>query len=155
RTDPNPGEVALSDDGSRVLVSHFNLTAAASDAPIDQRRATLALIDPHAILPFGTPQPDTLLTCVAPHGLALSRPTGQTAYVACYGEDALAIVNLDDVHAPVTRVPVGPSARTSGTPAYGPYGVALSPDGRRVAIGLRDSKEVRFLNVATQAIEDV
>lgn len=146
RVDPNPGEIALSEDGARLVVTHFDLTAAiASDAPIETRRATLAVVDPAAIRPFDTPEPDKLLVCVAPHGVALSRPRGDAAFVACYGEDAVAIVDLVDRHAPVVRVPVG-----DGT---GPYGVALSPDGARLAIGARTAKDVRFLDVATRAME--
>jgi DNA-binding beta-propeller fold protein YncE len=154
QVDPNPGEIAISDDGRRLVVTHFDLASAnATDKALDQRRSTLALIDPTAVQPFGTPAPDKLLVCVAPHGLTLSRPDAKKAFVACYGEDAVAIVDLEDVTTPVVRVPVGPSARTDGPPAYGPYGVALSPNGARVAIGAKSSNEIRFLDVATSAME--
>lgn len=144
RVAPNPGEIAVSDDGARLVVTHYDLaTAADVTKSIDARRATLAVIDPNGILPFGTPEPDELLVCVAPHGVALSRPDGRTAFVACSGEDALAIVDVADIHAPVVRVPVGASA----------YGVALSPDGTRVAIGTRGGKDVRFLDVAARTME--
>lgn len=154
QVDPNPGEIAISDDGRRLVVTHFDLGSAnATDKTLDQRRSTLALIDPTAVLAFGTPPPDKLLVCVAPHGLALSRPDAKTAFVACYGEDAIGIVDLDDVTKPVVRVPVGPNARTEGAPAYGPYGVALSPNGARLAIGARSSNEIRFLDVTTRTME--
>lgn len=144
RVDANPGELAVSEDGRRLVVTHFDLAAAADlTKPIDQRRATLALLDPTAMKPFGTPQPDKLLVCVAPHGVALSRPSGQTAFVACNGEDALAIVDLDDISTPVVRVPVGDS----------PYGVSLSPDGKRAATGTRAGRSVRFLDVASRTME--
>lgn len=144
RVAANPGEIALSDDGSRLVVTHYDLaTAADTTKPIDARRATLAVVDPKGILPFGTPEPDELLVCVAPHGVALSRPDGRTAFVACSGEDAIAIVDLADIHTPVVHVPVGASA----------YGVALSPDGSRLAIGTRGGKDIRFLDVATRAME--
>jgi DNA-binding beta-propeller fold protein YncE len=146
RVDPNPGEIAVSDDGKRLVVTHYDLAAALrEDLPIEARRSTLAVIDPAAIQPFATPEPDKLLVCVAPHGLALSRPDAKKAFVACYGEDALAIVDLEDTHDPVVLVPTG-----TGT---GPYGVALSPDGARVAIGTRNGKDVRFLDVASAAME--
>ncbi len=144
RVAPNPGEIAVSDDGTRLVVTHYDLaTAADVTKPLDARRATLAVVDPKGILPFGTPEPDELLVCVAPHGVTLSRPDGRTAFVACSGEDAIAIVDVADIHQPVVRVPVGASA----------YGVSLSPDGTRVAIGTRGGKDVRFLDVAARAME--
>jgi DNA-binding beta-propeller fold protein YncE len=144
--DPNPGEIAVSDDGKRLVVTHYDLAAALATAqPIESRRSTLATMDPTTMLPFGTPQPDKLLVCVAPHGLTLSRPDGAKAFVACFGEDAVAIVDLVDESAPVVRVDVG-----QGT---GPYGVALSPDGKRLAIGTRTSHDVRFLDVASATME--
>jgi DNA-binding beta-propeller fold protein YncE len=149
----NPGEIAVSDDGSRVVVSHFDLKAATTGDTIETKRATLALIDPKTVLPFGTPQSDELLVCVAPHGIDLSRPDGATAFVACYGEDAIGIVNLKDTHAPVVLVPVAQSVGMPGMPILGPYGVALSPDGTRLAIADKESKDVRMLDVATQKME--
>jgi DNA-binding beta-propeller fold protein YncE len=144
RVDPNPGEIAVSDDGRRLVVTHFDLAKAADTTqPIEARRATIAVLDPTTLLPSGTPEPDKLLACVAPHGLALSRPDGRTAFVACYGESAIAILDLADVTTPVTLVPAG------GTP----YGVALSPDGARLATGTREGKEVRFLDVAARTME--
>lgn len=157
RVDPNPGEIALSDDGQRLVVTHFDLTAAANpQLTIDQRRASLAVVDPRTIQPFGTPQPDKLLVCVAPHGVTLSHPDGAKAFVACYGEDAVAIVDLLDTNAPVVRVPVAAAVvadPAAGAPAFGPYAVALSQSGARVAVSNRDAKELRFLDVAKSAME--
>jgi hypothetical protein len=151
--DPNPGNMELSEDGRRLVVTHYDLTIANRNAPtIDGRRATIAYVDPAAILPFGTSAPEKVLVCVAPHGLALSHPDAKTAFVTCYGEDAVAIVNLEDPNAPVERVPLGPDAHRSGTPSYGPYGTALSPDGARLAIGSRYSRDVRFLDVTTRTM---
>lgn len=147
RLDPNPGEVAVSEDGARVVVTQFDLKLSTSGTSPDQKRATLTLVDPNAMLPFGTPEPDKLLTCVAPHGVVLSRPDGARAFVACYGEDALAIVDTTDIHAPVVRVPVGASPGEPGAPRYGPYALALSPSGKRLAIANRDAKELRFYDV--------
>jgi DNA-binding beta-propeller fold protein YncE len=152
RLDPNPGEIAISDDGKRIVVTHFDLANAnKTDLPIEGRRSDIAIIDPTAIQPYATPDPDKLLVCVAPHGLTLSRPDAKTAFVACYGEDAVGIVDLDDIHQPVVRVPVGATAST--TPILGPYGVALSPDGNRLAVGDRTAHDVRFLDVPGQKME--
>jgi DNA-binding beta-propeller fold protein YncE len=156
QVDPNPGEIAISDDGRRLVVTHFDLASATTPGrTLEQRRSTLALIKPNDVLPFGTPQPDTLLVCVAPHGLTLSRPDGKTAFVACYGEDAVAIVDLETITTPVRLVPLGPAAKTDGAPAYGPYGLALSPNGARLAIGTRSSKELRFIDVARAEMESL
>lgn len=153
RVDANPGELAVSEDGKRLVVTHFDLASAlASDKTLDERRSTLSVVDPAAMLPFGTPEPDKLLVCIAPHGLALSRPDAKVAFVACNGEDSVAIVDLDNRHNPVTIVPLGDGARNTGAPAYGPYGVALSPDGTRLAIGSREAHDVRFLDVATSTM---
>lgn len=151
RLDPNPGEAAVSEDGKRLVVTQFDLARAAAPGSVDAKRADLTVIDPSQMLPFGTPEPDKLLVCVAPHGVALSRPDGAKAFVACYGEDAIAIVDLVDVHAPVVRVPVGASPGEPGKPRYGPYEVALSPSGRRLAIASRESRDLRFFDVTTGA----
>jgi DNA-binding beta-propeller fold protein YncE len=155
RVDPNPGEIALSEDGRRLVVSHYDLKGLLTpDLPLESRRSTLTLVDPAAMLPFGTPEPVKLLVCVAPHGLALSRPDATTAFVACYGEDAVAKVDLGDTHVPVERVPVGPHPGSgAGTPNYGPYGLALSPDDSRLAIGTSEAKDVRFLDVKSNTME--
>jgi DNA-binding beta-propeller fold protein YncE len=157
RVDPNPGEIALSDDGQRLVVTHFDLTAASNaQASIEARRASLAVVDPRTIQAFGTPEPDKLLVCVAPHGVALSHPDGARAFVACYGEDVVAIVDLVDTSAPVVRVPVAASVLPDppvGPPSFGPYAVALSPNGARIAVSNRDAKELRFLDTAKASME--
>ena len=155
RVDPNPGEIALSEDGKRLVVTHFDLAASNKPAlAIEARRSTLAVIDPAEMKPFGTPEPDKLLVCAAPHGLALSRPHGDVAFVACYGEDAIAIVNLASPHEPVVRIPMGARPNESGQPLYGPYGIALSPDGTRIAASMRLSKQMLFVDVAGQKRDD-
>ena len=159
RVDPNPGEIALSDDGQRLVVTHFDLTAASNaQATIEARRASLAVVDPRTIQAFGTPEPDKLLVCVAPHGVTLSHPDGAKAFVACYGEDVVAIVDLVDTNAPVIRVPVASSVKPDppvGPPAFGPYAVALSPSGGRLAVSNRDAKELRFLDIALASMESL
>lgn len=155
RVDNNPGDIVMSDDGARVVVSHFDLQKAlTSDGGIDDKRATLAVIDPTTLAMSGSPDPVFITTCVAPHGVALSRPDGATAFAACYGEDSIAIVNLGDPTAALVRVPVGAGAATTpGAPNYGPYSAVLSPTGDKLAIGNTESKDVRFLDVASQAMD--
>lgn len=152
RVDTNPGDVVVSEDGRRVVVTHFDLARAAeAGADVEAARATLAVIDPATLALTGSPAPTAIPTCVAPHGVALSRPDGATAFVACYGEDAIAIVDL--ATGAVERIPVGPGT-VFGSVSYGPYAAVLSPDGTRVAVSSLDSGDVRFLDVAARAMED-
>lgn len=137
----NPGDIVLSDDGSRLVVSHFELNRA--------QRAPLALLDPSKL-----GEPVMVSTCVAPHAVALSRPSGETAYVACYGEDALAIVDLTAPEATPELVPLGPGT-TPGRPIYGPYAALLSNDGARVAVSNTESNDVRWFDTDARAFEDL
>jgi YVTN family beta-propeller protein len=150
----NPGEIVMSQDGSRLVVTHYDLVRALTPgATIDQQRATLALIDPKQILPGVSPKPTFISVCIAPHGAALVAPDARFAYVACYGEDVLAIVDLAAPEAPVVRVPVSGSPGIPGQPEVGPYAAVMSHDSKRIALANTESKDVRFFDVATQAME--
>jgi YVTN family beta-propeller protein len=156
RVDKNPGDIVLSDDGARIVVSHFDLQKALTvGAGIDDRRATLAVIDSAEVLASGSPDAARITTCVAPHGVALSRPDGARAYVACYGEDVIAVVDVTDPKAEVLRVPVGPSPGGAGQPTYGPYSAVLSPGGQKIALGNTESKDVRVFDVAASAMTPI
>lgn len=149
RVDNNPGDIVISEDGKRLVVSHFDLpriTTSMGDP--DKARATLAVVDPGKVLPTGSADPKRIKICAAPHAVALSRPGGERAFVACYGEDALAIVDLE-AGALVERIALGPEAGSIGAAAIGPYAAVLSPDGALVAIGNTISKDVRFFDVAS------
>ncbi|NUO49358.1 MAG: YncE family protein [Polyangiaceae bacterium] len=148
RVDPNPGDIVLSQDGSKLVVSHFDRQRATKNpTDINAARATIAVIDPATM-----GQPQLIKTCVAPHGLALS-PDGNTAYVACYGEDRLAIVDLTQPSAQPTLIDVGAGVVGFGAPSYGPYVAVLSPDGAWVIVCDTVSKDVRFFEVATGAFD--
>ncbi len=148
RVEPNPGDIVLSEDGRRLVVTHFDLPrATAADLGPEARRATLALIDPEQILPAGSPEPVKVAVCAAPHGVALARPAGDWAYVACYGDDALTMVDLRAPTRAPLRVPLGPGAQSApSAPAYGPYSVTLSPSGAELLIANLESKDVRILD---------
>jgi DNA-binding beta-propeller fold protein YncE len=154
RVDPNPGEIVLSQDGKRLVVSHFDLKRALDNpTDLDAARSTIALIDPAALMPSGSPDPVRIPICIAAHGMVLSRPDGARAYVACYGEDALAVADLTNPSAEPKRIPVGPGA-TAGNPTYGPYGAVMSPDGKTIAVSSTVIKDVRFFDVATETFDD-
>lgn len=155
RVDANPGDLAVSDDGRRIVVSHFDVARLldAGDDPA-AARARLAVLDGPAMAEAegsAAPPPRLVEVCAAPHGIALSRPDGATAYVACYGEDAIAVVDV--ATGDVERVPVGPGT-IFGTVAYGPYAMVLSPDGANLAVTSLESRDVRFFDVASRAMAD-
>lgn len=154
RVDPNPGDIVASDDGQRIVVTHYDLTRAAqTSARPEDRWATLYLFSPDKITPAGGVDPVQIAICAAPHGVALSRGDGRYAFVACYGEDTMAIVDLQTPNAPIVRVPVGTGAAVPpAPPKFGPYAAVLSPDGMRIAIGNTESKDVRFLDTTTRTM---
>lgn len=147
RLEPNPGDIVLSDDGQRLVVSHFDLARALRETTLDAQRADLAVMSAQAPAALS---PMFIRVCVAPHGVALSRPSGDVAFVACYGEDALAVVDLADPSTPIQYVSLGPGGMP-GSPVYGPYAAVLSPDGQWLAVSNTESNEVRVLDTATRS----
>lgn len=155
RLDTSPGDIVLSDDGARVVVTHFALDKALNPtAPIESQRARLLSFSAKQIVGTSPPAPLAIDVCVAPHGIALSHGDGRRAYVACYGEDALAIVDLEDPSRPVTRVPVGPNPGRAPSPAYGPYAIAIDDAGQRVAVGTTESHEIRVFDASGALLPD-
>lgn len=154
RVDPNPGEIVISQDGKRLVVSHFDLKRALDNpANLDAARSTIAVIDATTLKPSGSPDPVKIPIGIAAHGMVLSRPDGAKAYVACYGEDALCIADLTNPGAEPKRVAVGPGA-TLFNPTYGPYGVVMSADGKTIAVSNTVSKDVRFFDVDTETFNE-
>lgn len=153
RVDPNPGEIVISQDGTRLVVSHFDLKRALDNpSNLNAARSMIAVIDPATMKRSGSPDPVRITTGIAAHGMALSRPDGATAYVACYGEDALCIADLVTPGAEPKRIPVGPGA-TMFNPTYGPYATVMSPDGKTIAVSNTVSKDVRFFDVDTETFD--
>jgi len=151
--DSNPGEIVLSEDGKRLVVSHFDLgRAARSDLGEEARRAALAVMSPEQLTPGNVVQPDFVTVCAAPHGISLSRPDGALAYVACYGEDSIAVVDLSNRATPIVRVPLDASPNTTGVPSVGPYSAALSPSGKRIAVGSTEAKDTRLFDTELRSV---
>jgi DNA-binding beta-propeller fold protein YncE len=155
QVDLEPSDLELSEDGRRLVVSHFHadgLAAALEDpTQLESLRTRLLIADPAAIEPFLTPEPPGVQVCLGAGGLALSRPAGDRAYVACYGEDAIAIADLTAPEL-VARVPVAIDPGPPGGPTYGPAAVALSPNQALLAIGSGLTREVRFLDVESSTM---
>jgi DNA-binding beta-propeller fold protein YncE len=146
--EPDPGDIVLSDDGKRLVLSHFDLVRATTGKDLSARRSPVTIIQTADLNQDMTLVP----TCILPHGLALSKGAADTAWVACYGEDVVAIVDIAHPENKPELVPLGPSAGPPGSPVYGPYAAVRSPDGSLVALGQTESHDVRFLDTATRAM---
>jgi len=150
RVETNPGDIVLSQDSTRLVVSHFDLLRASRETELEKQRADLAVLDPLAI----DAPPHYIRTCIAPHGVALSRPSGELAFVACYGEDAIGVVNLNEPSGQVELIRIG-AGGDPGRPLYGPYAAILSNDGQSVAVSNTESSDVRIFDVGSRAFNKV
>ena len=141
QVEPNPGEIVLSPDGATLVVSHFDLAAAVQGATPEAQKSSIAIIDTRT---FGTPDGPRVRfvkTCRATHGASIS-PDSRTAYVACYADDALAIVDLAAAEPTVTQISMG---------LRGPYSAVASPTGRWLAVGGTEGRETRLFDTTTRA----
>ncbi|MBK7861438.1 MAG: YncE family protein [Archangiaceae bacterium] len=144
RVDRNPGDLALSPDGKRLAVSHYDLLriseAARGTAPDPDAR--IAILDAETLERIAM-----VRTCAAPHGVRFS-PDGRRLYVACYS-DEVAVLDMTTDGFPVTRIPVASNAGTAYTATYNPYGVTVHPQTGDVFVSCLTKGEVRVLNAAT------
>ncbi|MEO8800411.1 MAG: YncE family protein, partial [Polyangiaceae bacterium] len=145
--DENPGDIALTHDGSKVLVTHFDMkramTAAAAGKPPNEMFSTIQIWDAVKMTKLGE-----RALCVAPHGIAVTRDD-KSAIVACYGSDEIAIVDLTAPGLPTSRIVLGEKTGVLGAPRFGPYAVALSPSGAKVLIDDLEGQDVRVLDLAS------
>lgn len=152
RVDTNLGDIVLSPDGTRAVTTHFDRALAMRGVTTGRPEdgwASLVLIDALAMRKLGE-----VAVCAAPHGVLLSED-GARAYVACYGDDRVAIVDLSVLPPRVlSRLEVGPGARPPPTPLYGPYSVTRSPDGTLAYVGNLEGGGLRVLDLRTETMDD-
>jgi YVTN family beta-propeller protein len=146
--DPNLGDIVLG-AGDHVITTHFDLAealaVAAMGAPVEQGYGALYVLDGLSMQPLARVD-----LCTAPHGAAVTHD-GSLALVACYGDDAVAFVDLSGATPNVlARVPVGPMPGNVIAPRYGPYAVALSPDESFALVGVLDGTAVRRIDLASR-----
>ncbi len=143
--DANPGDVILTHDHARVLVTHFDMrramNAAAAGSPPSSFFATLQVWNAKSLQKEGS---RTL--CVAPHGV-VTTADDKTAIVACYGSDELAIVDLTSPTLASARFPLGTAQGVLGAPRYGPYSALLSPNEDEVVIADLEGADVRVFDL--------
>ncbi len=143
--DENPGDVVLTHDRARALVTHFDMkramdVAARGGASPATMFAHLVVLDARTMKRLGS-RP----VCTAPHGIAVTRDD-RTAFIACYGSDELAIVDLSADGFPTSRIPLGSSPGVPGVPRYGPYSATLSPDEKLVIVADLEGQDIRVFD---------
>lgn len=150
--DENPGDVVLTHDGKRVLVTHFDMkramdVASRGGASPATMFASLVVLDATTMAKVGQ-----RAVCVAPHGVVATRD-GTTAFVACYGSDELAVVDLGAPSLAVARHPLGAAQGVPGVPRYGPYSATLSPDEKLVVLADLEGQDVRVFDREAKRFE--
>jgi YVTN family beta-propeller protein len=144
--DPSPGDITVLAD-RQVVVSHFDLaTAQEPGASLQQRRGILTVTNPDLIA-AGKP-PKRMRSCLLPHGMASS---GSTVWISCYGEDSLASVDLSVAKPVVTIHPLAPVVGAPGQPLLGPYSAVRQPGGDLLAVGCRESRDLRLFSMSKAA----
>ncbi len=147
--DENPGDVVLTHDRTRLLVTHYDMKRAMDVAMAGGNAGAMA-----ATLQVWDARTRTKLAeravCVAPHGIAVTADD-RTAMIACYGSDELAVVDLVSPGLPTARYPLGAQQGVPGAPHFGPYSATLSPDGGRVIVASLEGADVRVFDRAKKA----
>jgi DNA-binding beta-propeller fold protein YncE len=143
--DENPGDITLTHDHARVLVTHYDMkramdVAAQKGASPATMFATLMVFKADDLSLVGS-RP----ICVAPHAMAITKDDA-TAFVACYGSDELAVVDLRADALSVSRIPLGAQQGVPGVPTYGPYSVTLSPDDSRAIVADLEGQDIRVFD---------
>lgn len=148
RVDRNPGDLVLSPDGKRLVVSHYDLVriSEAARGMVPDPDARVAVLDAETLERIAM-----VRVCAAPHGLVFSAD-GKRLFVACYS-DEVAVVDMEAAGFPVTRVKVAANAGDAYTATYQPYGVTLNRATGDVFVSCLANGEVRVLNGASLTID--
>lgn len=140
----NPGEVVMTRDGKRVIVSHFDLARAIeglkAKKPLAELRAPIVIVDTATMTRVAAPAP-----CVASHGMVLS-PDDKTVYLACYGEDAVGVVDVATGASEL--IPLGATPAMPPEVTFGPYFVMLVD--KSVLVAETEGKAIRLIDLATK-----
>ncbi len=146
--DQNPGDVVLTHDEKRVLVTHFDMRRAMQKAKAaamtSSLYARLVVLDSKTL-----DEVAARAICVAPHGIAVTKDDAY-AVVACYGSDEIAIVDLAGKELATTHVPIAAALGVPGAPRFGPYSATLAPDQKHALVADLESADVRVLDVAAR-----
>jgi len=137
--------LALAPDGGLLAVAHFDQELALSPGAVETRRANLILVDSPQQLAMGAAGKRKGPVCVAPLDVVLGHD-GTRAFVACTGEDQLAVVDTSSL-AVLARVPAGDA------PANQPTAIVIDPAGTRVLLSNELTRRVVAFNADDAAAE--
>ena len=147
--DRNPGDVAVSDDGKTLYVSHYDqqkiIDVALVGGPQSDMDTRFLIVNAETLTVKAA-----LTLCPGAHGVKLS-PDGTRAYVSCIS-DEIAVVDLANPDHPVTRIPMAPDAGPAIAPKYEPYALTLSPSGD-IWVSCRSRDEMRVINGQTLTLD--
>src|SRR3569623_984998 len=132
--DRRAASLALSADHSLAAGVHFDQDLALLPTDLDARRATLDLLTPAWDLQTGTANKRAQPVCVAPLGVVLGGK-GARAFVACTGEDSLAVVDTNSITV-LTRVPAGAG------PVNKPTAIVVATAGQQVLLSNQLTSQV-------------
>ena len=152
-----PRGLAISSDGARLVTVHFSspgeIAAQMSPDALEAARGRLSVIDTATIEPVFSEGPIFGSACIGARTVALSSD-GARAFVACFDEDAIAILDLSSDDITTQRVPSGLAPGLPGLPAHGPAALALSSDGSTLFFANELTKQVRALNTASLSVSE-
>jgi YVTN family beta-propeller protein len=141
RVDPVATELAISSATGALGVVHLDENLATLNAADPEaRRAALVLVDSPREIATGDATARRTRVCAAPSALAFNAD-GSRVFVACIGEDAIAVVDAasGDV---LSRVPSGTS------PANRPYALVADPARERLLVSNQVSSSVAVFDMA-------
>jgi YVTN family beta-propeller protein len=157
RVDRNPGDIRLTPDGTRLLMTHFDLKlindvlSANPDADVTETYANLTVIDPATMTKLSASP-----LCPAPHGL-LPSADGTEAYAACYGSDQVGWIHFGvagaDAPESVDLFDLAPDAGPPGATRYDPYAVTVSPADGTVWLSCWQTGELRVFDPSTGGVD--
>jgi DNA-binding beta-propeller fold protein YncE len=145
----NPGDLLLTPDRTRIAVTHFELSRVLQwdagvperDGGSDPRSSAVTLHDARTLQRLATARP-----CMAAHGGAIS-PDGRWLLLACNGEDAVAVLDLQSPTLASRLFSVGPGASSLPDVRYGPYSITLTPDGSTGYVANLEGRDVREFRI--------
>ncbi len=151
QVDRSPGDIRITPDGAWIVMTHSDLRrieeVLSTGGTIDDMASMLAIIDTSTMRVV-----EKVPVCPAAHGVVPSADS-QTAYVACWGSDELAVVSLSPPF-DVVKFPVGPGAPDPTNPNYAPYAININPADGKVWLSCQETGELRIFDPAAQAFEE-